>query len=75
MRRDVATDEPEDIANAATFLASQQFGCAYGYRISTFLNFEFHANFHDLRAWNLKVCAGTLGVVMHECEKLFAPAC
>src|SRR5262249_55730693 len=38
------------------------------------LDFEFHADFHDLRARNLKVCAWTLGVVMHEREKLFAPA-
>src|SRR5262245_35310005 len=30
------------------------------------LNFEFYTDFHDLRARNLKVCAGTLSIVRHE---------
>jgi hypothetical protein len=52
-------------------LTLQQVGFAYGYRISTFLNFEFQTDFRDLRAWTLKVCAGTLSIVMHEREKPF----
>ena len=32
------------------------------------LDFEFHADFHDLRARNLEICAGPLGIVVHECK-------
>jgi hypothetical protein len=34
---------------------------------------ELDADFHDLRAWNLEICARPLGVVMHKREQLFAP--
>ena len=37
-------------------------------------NLEFGADFHDLRAWNLEICAGPLGVMVHECEQLLAPS-
>ena len=38
------------------------------------LDFEFHADFHDLRARNLEICAGPLGIVVHECKQLLAPS-
>jgi len=37
-------------------------------------DFEFEADLHDLHAWNLEIGARSLGIVMHECEKLFTPA-
>jgi hypothetical protein len=27
-----------------------------------------------LRGWNLEICAGPLGVMVHECEQLLAPS-
>ena len=38
------------------------------------LDFKFHADFHDLRARNLEICAGPLGIVVHECKQLLAPS-
>jgi hypothetical protein len=35
---------------------------------------ELDADFHDLSAWNLEICARPLGVVVHEREQLFPPA-
>ena len=37
-------------------------------------NLEFDADFHYLRARNLEIRAGPLGVVVHECEQPFSPA-
>src|SRR5215472_13957800 len=37
-------------------------------------DFEFEADFHDLCARDLEIGARSLGIVMHECEKLFTPA-
>src|SRR5215469_4376959 len=36
-------------------------------------DFEFEADLHDLRAWDLEIGARPLGIMMHECEELFAP--
>ena len=37
-------------------------------------DFEFEADFHDLGARDFEIGARSLGIVMHECEKLFTPA-
>ena len=41
---------------------------------TTRLNLELDPDFHDLRAGDLEIGAGPLGVVMHEGEQSLAPA-